>query len=170
MTDAPQELLWRDVPPALRALGRWITIVQLVGYTLSLAFVLHTTRMVPSGIATHYRGADSGQATDAAMEFPKSYGEMLTVTHTHLLGMAVIFVLSGLGVALCSGLSPRVKRFLVVEPFAALLISFASMWLMRYVDGRFSILLELSSLGMAATFYLQSWLILADLRRVDRGP
>jgi len=30
---------WRVVPAPLRTLARWITIVQLVGYTTSLVYV-----------------------------------------------------------------------------------------------------------------------------------
>ena len=103
------------------------------------------------------------------MQFPKSFGEMLTITHTHLLSMAAIFVLSGLGVALCTSLGDRWKRFLIVEPFAALLVSFCAMWLMWYVDPRFGWLLEASSALMAVTFYVQSYLILRDLARPVEG-
>ena len=136
--------------------------MQVVGYTTSLVFVWHTTRLVPSGIAGHYRGTDP-EASTAAMEFPKSFSEMLTVTHTHLLSMAVIFVLTGLGIALCARVSEAWKRFLVAEPFVALLVSFTAMWLMRYADPRFAWLLEASSSILALTFYAQSWLILREL-------
>src|SRR5437016_8383684 len=108
------------------------TFVQLVGYTTSLIFVWHTTRLVPPGVAARYRGVDP-EATHAAMQFPKSFAEMLTITHTHLLSMAVIFVLTGLGVALCERVSERWKRWLIAEPFVALLVSFSALWLMRYV-------------------------------------
>jgi len=54
-------------------------------------------------------------------------------------------------------------RVLIVEPFVALLLSFMAMWLMRYVDARFSWLLALSSTIMAATFYLQSFFIVREL-------
>ncbi len=167
MTSRTGELLWHDVPAPFRSLARWVTIVQVVGYTTALLFVLHTTRMAPSGISDRYRGTDS-TAAEGAMQFPKSYAEMLTLTHTHILSMAVIFALSGLGVSLCSRLSARLKRFLMVEPFVALLVSFSSLWLVRYVDPRFSWLLELSSTIMAITFYLQSWLILTELHLVDQ--
>ena len=150
--------------PPFRAVGRWITIVQLVGYTTSLLFVHHTTRMTPGGVASHYRGnATDSAASEAAMEFPKSYAEMLTITHTHLLSMAVIFVLSGLALALCERPSEAWRRALIVEPFVALLVSFSAMWLMRYVDARFSWLLSLSSALMALTFYVQSFLVLREL-------
>lgn len=157
---------WRAVPPALRTLARWIAIVQVVGYTTSLVFVWHTTRLVPPGIESRYRGADP-EVTQAGapMQFPKSFVEMLTITHTHLLSMAVIFVITGIGVALCERIVERWKRWLIAEPFVALLVSFTAMWLMRYVDPRFSWLLEASSTLLAVTFYVQSYLILRELRR-----
>jgi ABC-type uncharacterized transport system permease subunit len=155
-------MTWRDVPPALRTLARWVVAVQVVGYTTSLVFVWHTTRLVPPGIEARYRGTPP-EASTGAMQFPKSFAEMLTVTHTHLLSMAVIFVLTGLGVALCARVPERWKRWLVAEPFGALLVSFSAMWLMRYADARFSWLLEASSTVMAATFYVQSYLIWREL-------
>lgn len=165
MSVAGGRLAWRNAPPSLRTLARWITIVQLVGYTTSLLFVHHTTGMTPPGVARHYRGGDStGAAADAPMEFAKSYAEMLTITHTHLLSMAAIFVFSGAALALCERPTEQWRRFLIAEPFVALLVSFTSMWLMRYVDARFSWLLSLSSAIMAVTFYVQSFYVLGALR------
>ncbi len=161
-------MTWKDVPAPFRTLGRWIAIVQLVGYTTSLVFVWHTTRLVPPGVAARYRGANP-EATEGAMQFPKSLAEMLTITHTHLLSMAVIFVITGFGVALCASLSDRGKRFLIAEPFCALLVSFSAMWLMRYVAPGFSWVLEASSFLVALTFYIQSYLILRELHRVEHA-
>jgi len=155
-------LSWRDVPEPIRALARWLTIVQIVGYTTALIFVRHTTGMTPTGAALRYRGSDP-DASETAMQFSKSFAEMLNITHTHLLSMAAIFVFSGLALALCSRPSERWRRVLVVEPFVALLVSFSAMWLMRYVDPRFSWLLALSSGIMAVTFYVQSFFILREL-------
>ena len=156
------KLSWRAVPKPIRAVARWITIAQLVGYTTSLLFIHHTTGMTPSGVTARYRGT-SPEAAEGAMQFPKSLAEMLTVTHTHLFSMAVIFVISGLTLALCSRPSERWRQLLIVEPFVALLVSFSAMWLMRYVDARFSWLLALSSAIMAATFYIQSFFIVREL-------
>jgi hypothetical protein len=97
------------------------------------------------------------------MQFPKTYSEMLTITHTHLFSMAAIFVFSGFALALCDRPAEPWRRRLIVEPFVALLVSFASMWLMRYVDARFSWLLSLSSAVMAGTFYVQSFYVLREL-------
>ena len=159
-------LTWRDVSAPLRTLARWVAIIQVVAYTTSLVFVWHTTHLVPSGVAARYRGVDPEAAPPgAALQFSKSFSEMLTITHTHLLSMAVIFTLTGVGIALCARLSDRWKRLLIAEPFGALLVSFSAMWLMRYVDGRFGWLLEASSALLALTFYLQSYLILSEVGR-----
>ncbi len=159
-------LTWRDVSAPLRTLARWVAVIQVVGYTTSLVFVWHTTHLVPSGVAARYRGVDPEAASPgAALQFSKSFSEMLTITHTHLLGMAVIFTLTGIGIALCARVSERWKRLLIAEPFGALLVSFSAMWLMRYVDGRFGWLLEASSALLALTFYLQSYLILREVGR-----
>ncbi len=163
-----EPLTWSGLPRPFRALARWLTIVQLVGYTTSLLFVWYTTHLVPRGIAERYRGADPS-ASDAAMTFPKSFAEMLTITHTHLLSMAAIFALSGATLALCRRPSERWRSGLIVEPFVALLTSFTAMWLMRYVDPRFSWLLALSSGSLAVVFYLQAWWILRELGWRERG-
>src|SRR5260370_32000330 len=148
----PMTVTWRSVPTTLRTLARWVTIVQLVGYTTSLVFLSHTTRLVPPGVAARYRGVDP-EATQAAMQFPKSFAEMLTITHTHLLSMAVIFVLTGVGVALCERGSERWKRWLIAGPVVALLVSFSALWLIRDVHPRFGGLLEASIGLLSLTFY-----------------
>jgi hypothetical protein len=157
---------WRTLSPTLRALGLWATIVQVVGYTTSLLFVHHTTGMTPPGVAEEYRGSDTTAVGGPTMKFPKSYAEMLTITHTHLLSMAAIFIFSGLALALCERPSARWRTLLIVEPFVALLVSFSSMWLMWDVDARFSWLLTLSSGLMALTFYIQSFWIVRELVRL----
>ena len=162
-----QRLTWGNLPEPIRAVGRWITIVQLVGYTTSLVFIRHTTGMTPAGVAARYRGSDP-DAAEGAMQFAKSFAEMLNVTHTHLFSMAAIFVFSGLALALCSRPSERWRRILIVEPFVALLVSFSAMWLMRYADPRFAWLLSASSGLMAITFYVQSVFILREL--MARAP
>ena len=156
-------LTWRALPRPLRTLGWWLTVAQAVGYTTSLVYVWLTTGMVPGGISARYRGADPGSGP-GVMQFGKSFAEMLALTHTHLLSMTAIFAMSGAALALCESPSERWRRFLILEPFAALLVSFSAMWLMRYADPRFAWLLEASSAAMAVTFYVQTALVLAELR------
>src|SRR5215470_11484016 len=112
-------LRWRDLPASARTLAAWLTVVQAVGYTTSLVFVWNTTKLAPAGIVSRYRGSDP-TANEATMHFAKSFAEMLTVTHTHLLSMAAIFAFSGAALSLCSMPGETAKRWLIAEPFVAL--------------------------------------------------
>jgi hypothetical protein len=158
---------WGEAPPLLRTLARWVSIVQAVGYTVSVVFVYHTTRITPAGAVTRYRGADpaAAESAGAAMQFPKPLGELLLSTHTHVLTIALMFAVSGLCFALCSWPSERWRRALIVEPFVAIVVSFGAIWLMRYTDPRFVWLLFVSSSVMAVTFYFQTAVVLWELRR-----
>lgn len=163
-------LTWRDLPGTARVLAGWAVSVLAAGYTVALVFVYRTTGLTPGGAVERYRGSDTAAvATDAPMQFPKPLVEMLLSTHTHVLTMAMIFVITGSCLLFCSRPSERWKRFLIAEPFAAILVSFASIWLMRYADPRFSLLLFASSTVMAVTFYVQVILVLRELRQAD-GP
>lgn len=154
---------WAEIPVPFRRLARWVTLVQLAGYSTSLAFVWVTTRMHATGVADRYRGVDPGASVDAPMQFPKPLEEMLRITHTHLLSMLVIFLISGGALLVCARVTPPWKRFLSIEPFVAILVSFAALWLTRFVDARFAILLMASSGLMAVTFYVQCALVLREL-------
>lgn len=169
MSVAPRLPTWDELPAPLRTLGRWVTIAQTAGYTAAQLFLYYTTRLTPPGAAARYRGADPGATGEGPMQFPKSVAEMLTITHTHVLAMAAVFALSGAALALCGRVPERWKRFLIAEPFAAILVSFAAIWLMRYVDQRFSFLLLGSSALLALTFYAQAFLVLRELLRRPGG-
>src|SRR2546428_2320834 len=91
---------WRSMPAPLRALARWVTIVQLVGYTTSLVFVWHTTRLVPPGGAAGYPRARPPGA-EGAVPVPQSLPEKLTITPTHLLPLVGSLPLPRLRGALC---------------------------------------------------------------------
>lgn len=166
MTDVP--LTWRRVPASIRTVARWATIVNAAGYAVAIAFVRHTTQLTPAGAATRYRGGDPAAPATGAMHFPKPLAEMLLSTHTHLLGMTTLFVISGLCFALCPRPSGRWKAFLLVEPFAATLITFVAIWLTRFVDERFAWLLFLSSTSMALVFAIQTAVTLRALHAADR--
>ncbi len=141
-------------------------VVLATGYTTALALVYRTTGFTPSGAVERYRGSDAATvAPDAPMQFPKPFVEMLQTTHTHILMMGTIFVVTGTCLLLCDWPTDRWKRFLIAEPFAAIIVSFGAIWLMRYADPRFALLLFASSAAMAVTFYAQVIIVLRALRR-----
>src|SRR3989442_890219 len=107
MSDAVAPLSWRVVPAPLRTLARWITIVQLVGYTTSLVYVWHTTRLTPPGIEARYRGTNpEAGAAAAPPPVPQTFSPLVSSTHTPPPRVRAVFVLSRAGVG-PFGVRPR---------------------------------------------------------------
>lgn len=99
------------------------------------------------------------------MKFEKSTAEMLNITHTHILSMASFFAIGATIFAFSTTLSSRWKSILVVEPFIAILTSFAAMLLMWRVHPAFTYLLMVSSVSMALCFYVMMAVSFLELIR-----
>ena len=73
-------------------------------------------------------------------------------THIHLFGMGMIFIFVG-AVALFLDLSPKLRAWLIVLPFAGVWIDIASMWLKGFVSPAF-FWLHLPGGGVFASVFL----------------
>lgn len=138
------KLTWAQMPPTFRTLARWITIAQAAGYGVSIVFARKTAQRFLVG------GGDSH--------------DLLLSAHSHLLGMTALFAMSGIMFALCEKPSEKVKGIVLVAPFAAIMIAFVAVWLMRF-SPLFTWPLLAANLVMAASFYFQIIVTLRALRR-----
>ncbi len=145
----PYTLTWARVPPVFRTLARWITIAQAAGYGVSIVFVRQT--------ASQFR----------ALQGADAHGLLLSA-HSHLLGMTALFALSGACFALCERPRDPVKKVVLVAPFAAIMIAFVSVWLMR-ASPVFAWPLLAANVVMAVAFYFQIIVTLRELRRVGNS-
>lgn len=142
-------LTWSRVPPLYRSLARWITIAQAAGYGVSIVFARQTAARF---LAAGGPGADTH--------------ELLLSAHSHLLSMTALFALSGFFFGLCERPGEPLKRVVLLAPFAAILIAFMSVWLLR-VSPVFTWPLLAANLVMAVAFYIQIIATLRALRKVE---
>ena len=163
----------RNLPPLFKAFAAWTLVILGIGYAHGLLFIMNTTGMSQHGIVERYRGnqqeqpqntSDSTGATMGEMKFEKSYPEILTIIHTHIIGMGEMFFISGFIFLFCSIVPRGLKKFLLIEPFAAILTTFGGMWLMWRVHPAFAWLLMISSGSMAVIFYITIIYCLIELR------
>src|SRR5919198_4175454 len=94
-----------------------------------------------SEIAAYYRGGENG----TTMTFPKTFVQLLEVTHFHAFIMGVVFLVLG-HLLLATGLSNRWKRGLLLSALAGSMGDLAGTWLIRYVSSGFALLPPLSML------------------------
>ena len=149
----------RRLPAPIRRLLLAFLALAAVGFGLGVGFVDHTTASHPAGIAERFRGSeDMGVVLDdlppgREMQYEKSRSEMLNVTHTHILALGMLFLLTGAIFSFASGIPPVLKSFLVVEPFVSLLLTFGGMWLLRYHSPAWSWVIAASGVLMTVCFY-----------------
>jgi hypothetical protein len=96
-----------------------------------------------SEVVAYYRGGE----TETAMTFPKTFPQLLEVTHFHAFIMGVVFLILG-HLLLATGISQRWKEGLLLGAFAGSCGDLMGAWLIRYVSAGFVMLQLLSWLAL----------------------
>ncbi|WP_127846491.1 hypothetical protein [Psychroflexus aestuariivivens] len=154
----------KSLPLHLKYLVTAFLLVLSIGYFTGIRFVDHTTAQTPFGIQENYLGNESDEdATE--MKFKKSKQEMLNIVHTHILSMAMIFLLTGVLVAM-TNLKIGFKKILMIEPFVSILGTFGGIYLlwsgilwMKYVIMISGILMTLAFAASVVTVMISTWYV-----------
>lgn len=130
-------------------------IVVTIGLSLGLYFVNHTTSMTPGGAVERFRGSEVDE--DSEFSIPENYPipvrELLTTTHNHILGFSFIFGSIGLIFYFNDRVKGFWKGFLLIEPFVSIILSFGSIWLIRFVHPVFVYVTVISAILLYISFY-----------------
>ncbi|NCF30676.1 MAG: hypothetical protein GWP29_02120 [Bacteroidetes bacterium] len=112
--------------PVKSFLGVFLVLLS-IGYFSGLAFVAQTEATTPDGIEENYNGNED-QEEPQVLKFKKSSREMLTIFHTHVLSISMIFFITGI---LLWGTEQSVlrKKLLSIEPFVSILVTFGGIYL-----------------------------------------
>jgi len=129
-------------------------LLQLVGVGFGLSTLFLTTELTMSGTVTHYRG-DPPPIDEFEIQenFEKPLSELLISTHNHLLGFSFIFALLVPIFYFSSLISERIKTIIMVEPFLSVLITFLSIWGLRFVSPHFAYIIMLFGFLTYATYF-----------------
>ncbi|MCG2419420.1 hypothetical protein K8089_10325 [Aequorivita sp. F47161] len=103
-------------------------IVLSVGYFTGLNFVRQTDSTDAKGLVENYLGNEDAEDI-TVMKFKKGEREMLTILHTHILSISFIFFMLG-GLVAITSLPTKLKAFLMIEPFASILLTFGGIYFM----------------------------------------
>lgn len=118
--------LIQTFPKEIKLLIGAFIIVLSIGFYTGLLFVSETSSVVPNGIEEQYLGNEADE--DAAiMKFKKSKKEMLSIVHSHMLSMSIIFFLVGLILSITK-LNKKAKLFLMIEPFFSVILTFGGLY------------------------------------------
>ena len=149
-----------QLPKDFRILVCCFVIVLNIGFFTGFNFVRVSTSLSTTGIEENYLGNEKDEEADI-MRFKKSEKEILTLIHNHILSLSVIFFL--LAVLLyMTNVSPKLKTFLLFEPFASLVLTFGGIYIMWLGVIWFKYIIMISGLAMVLSLCLTSFLIIKE--------
>lgn len=145
-----------ELPRRIRQAILAFLLLQSFGVLFGLGNLYLTTQLSLTGTTVHYRGdAPPVDAFEIQDNFEKPISELLLTTHNHLLGFSFIFALLVPIFSLSSIVSGSLKSFLMVEPFISVLMTFLSIWGLRFISSHFAfITMAFGSLTYASYFLM----------------
>ena len=152
-----------ELPRKLKLLC-FLTVFNItVGLGVGLYYVGYTTQYSPSGTSEHFAGSKVSDDFDIPDKYPKPFSELLNTTHTHVISMTFIFIITGGIFFFNSIITGSIKTFLIVEPFISIIVTFGGIWLIRFIHPGFSYLVILSGILMYLSFFIMASTIFYEL-------
>ena len=151
----------------LKALCISFLIVLSIGVAMGMAYIYLTTSMTIDGTETRYAGDNMPNDFDPDIDVlenpPKSALELVSHAHCHIIMFSFIFFLTALLFEKNSFIKGKWKRFLMIEAFISILITFGGFFLIRFIDREFSYLVITSSGIMYLSYYIMVAVCLYEL-------
>jgi hypothetical protein len=147
------------LPKYAKVIITFFLLVMGLTYLVGLVNVWNKTHLTYQGVVENERGSEE------KMIYPKEFGDLLSLTHFHIGGWAMMFMWVLL-FFMFSTYGATLKAWLGFLPFIFAPLDAASMWLTRYAAPGFAYLFMVAGFCLAFLFGL---LIVLDLVNIWFG-
>lgn len=106
-------------------IGTFIVVLS-IGFFSGLSFVGETSNFSSNGIQENYLGNEDAEDAEV-MLFKKSDKQMLSIVHSHILSMSMIFFIVALLVYTID-FNSAFKKFLMIEPLISVMTTFGGLY------------------------------------------
>jgi len=138
-------------------------IILTIGIFIGLIFVRENTGMSSEGVIERFNGTEEVDELSFEQEYPISVHELLMTTHNHIIGFSFIFLSIGSIFYFNSLIKGFWKKFLMIEPLFSTLITFGSIWGIRFINEYFIALMIISAVVMYASYFIMAGVSFYDL-------
>ena len=140
-----------------------VILTLSIGVLTGLVYLYNTTNLSSSGTIQRLSGSSETSDFDIPDSYPKSISELLITTHNHIIGFSFIFLIVGIVFYFNSILIGFWKSFLMIEPLLSIVITFGSIWLIRFVSTDFVYVAIVSSSLIYISFFIMIVIVLYEL-------
>jgi len=152
-----------QLPSQLKKLILSLLFSLTVGVCFGLGFLYYTTNYSPEKAIERFNGSQVSNEFEILENYPKPISEIFITTHNHIIAFTLIFVVVAIVFYFSSILKNGWKTFFLVEPFISIVISFSSLWLMRFINPDFVYLMALSSSLIYISYFIMVGLIVYEM-------
>ena len=138
-------------------------IVLTIGITIGLIYVRSTTNISAEGTVHRYAGSEAKDEFDIPEHYPKPISDMLMTTHNHIISFAMTFGMIGLLFYFNSMIMGTWKFILMAEPLISTIITFGSIWGIRFIAPEFASITMIAGILMYLTYYIMVGIMLYEL-------
>lgn len=139
-------------------------ITLTFGVCVGLGYLFFTTNYSTNKTIERYNGSSVlNKEIDIPEYYPKPISELFITTHNHVISFSFIFFFTGGIFYFSSIVGGRLKMFLIIEPFISTIISFSSLWAMRFINQNFVYVTAISSSLIYLSFFSMVILIVYEL-------
>ena len=140
-----------------------LLIVMTIGVTIGIIYVQSTTNISTEGTVHQYAGSETKDEFDIPEHYPKPISDMLMTTHNHIISLAMIFGMIGLLFYFNSMITGIWKFVFMAEPLISTLITFGSIWGIRFIASEFAYITMISGILMYLAYYIMVGIMLYEL-------
>ena len=144
---------------SLKKLLIYYLITLGIGFSLGVLYVYLNSEFSSSGMIEQYVGNND----EWEPKLPKTLQDLVSHTHEHITMFAIIFLSLALIFAYNNTIKGFWKRFLMLEPFVSIIITFGGFFVIRYITTNFSYIIMISSSIMYICFYIMLFVCLYEL-------
>jgi hypothetical protein len=127
-----------------------------IGVIIGIIFIKQTTHLSPEGAVERFNGSQVESELEVPENYAKSISEMLMTTHNHVISFSFIFGSLAVIFYFNTVIIGFWKKFLTIEPFFSIILTFGSIWGMRYLHPDFVYLTIASSTILYASFFVMA--------------
>lgn len=151
------------MPRMVKGFALAILLTLTLGYSVGMRYLYITSDFDTQGVEENYLGNEEDEEAEE-MKFKMPEAKLLAVIHSHLISYALIFSIMG-ALLLISGVSPRLKRILLIEPFIFSILTFGGLYMLWCGATWISPILMISGIILSIGFYLSVILLTLDFMK-----
>lgn len=141
---------------SMKLLITFFLLCMALAYVVALINVYDKTQFTYTGTVEHYVG------NEEELIFPKEFSQMVEMTHPHLLGMSMMFLLL-CSIFIFSSASDLLKNIIVISSFGSIVIDLGASWLIRYAAPQFAIMMIVAGMVMGLCFLIIFLISMKDM-------